>query len=276
MILLLSLTLASITLIAAQDEPPPEPPPDSGLDVVPEGTPLPLPTRMPRPASFVITENERAQLIFFFEALPQGQTGLMRVVGNEIANVRALFLGDLIDFFPAEDDFYGLLSAGMEQITDRDTALAVYITFTDGDSYHNSAWTIDIPNKQNPDYITNANAYALALESQANAVFEVEDARQLIAEQTAEINANPRNEEIVAAQGEIDKAKARIVQIDAQKHPEEAEEVDFQDEANGELEEDQIDGQRLGDTEDKVGGEDRLNCAMWGHDPEDFPQYSAQ
>ena len=132
MILLLSLTLASITLIAAQDEPPPEPPPDSGLDVVPEGTPLPLPTRMPRPASFVITENERAQLIFFFEALPQGQTGLMRVVGNEIANVRALFLGDLIDFFPAEDDFYGLLSAGMEQITDRDTPLAVYITFTDG------------------------------------------------------------------------------------------------------------------------------------------------
>ena len=67
-----------------------------------------------------------------------------------------------------------------------------------------------------------------------------------------------------------------LVQVDAKKHPEETEEVDFQDEANGELEEDQIDGQRLGDTEDKVGGEDRLNGAMWGHDPEDFPQYSAQ
>lgn len=114
--------------------------------------------------------------------------------------------------------------AGLETATAQATtnqpsplgACGLYITFTDGDSYHNSAWTIDIPNKQNPDYITNANAYALALESQANAVFEVEDARQLVAEQTAEINANPRNEEIVAAQGEIDKAKARIVQIDAQ------------------------------------------------------------
>ena len=67
-----------------------------------------------------------------------------------------------------------------------------------------------------------------------------------------------------------------LVQVDSEEHAEETEEVDFEDEANGELKEDQIDSQRLGDTEDIVGGKDRLNCAMWGHDPEDFPQYSAQ
>ena len=67
-----------------------------------------------------------------------------------------------------------------------------------------------------------------------------------------------------------------FIQIDAQKHPDEAEEVDLGKEANGELNEDQIDGQWLGDTEDIAGGEDRLNCAMRGHDPENFSQYSTQ
>ena len=67
-----------------------------------------------------------------------------------------------------------------------------------------------------------------------------------------------------------------LVQVDSEEHAEETEEVDFEDEANGELKEDQIDGQRLGDTEDIAGGEDRLNCAMRGHDPENFSQYSTQ
>ena len=38
----------------------------------------------------------------------------------------------------------------------------------------------------------------------------------------------------------------------------------------------EIDGQWLGDTEGITGGEDRLNCAVRGHDPENFSQYSAQ
>lgn len=67
-----------------------------------------------------------------------------------------------------------------------------------------------------------------------------------------------------------------LVQIDAKEHPKETEEVDFQDEANGELEEDQIDGQRRANTGGKIGGENRLNSALWCHDPEDFSQYSAQ
>ena len=67
-----------------------------------------------------------------------------------------------------------------------------------------------------------------------------------------------------------------LVKIDAQKHADEAEEVDLGEEANGELNEDQIDGQWLGDTKDIAGGEDRLNCAMRGHDPENFTQYSTQ
>jgi len=124
--------LLTIAPLNAQDQPPTEPPADGGLDPAPVGTAVPLPTRGARPASFMITQSDRAALHFFFQALPQGETALMRVVGNEIANVRALFLGDLIDFFPVDDNFYGLIAAGMEQPTGRNNPLAVYVTFTDG------------------------------------------------------------------------------------------------------------------------------------------------
>jgi hypothetical protein len=67
-----------------------------------------------------------------------------------------------------------------------------------------------------------------------------------------------------------------FIQIDAHKHPDDAEEVDLGEKAKGELNEDQIDGQWLGDTKGIAGGEDRLNCAMRGHDPENFSQYSTQ
>jgi murein DD-endopeptidase MepM/ murein hydrolase activator NlpD len=128
----IALLCLSAAPIRAQDQPPPtEPTPESGLDTV-TGTPIPLPTRGARPASYLVAETERAQLHFFFQALPQGTTALMRVVGDEIANARALFLGDLIDFFPADDALYGLIAAGMEQATGRSHALAVYLTFTDG------------------------------------------------------------------------------------------------------------------------------------------------
>lgn len=132
-LLSLVLLILAVAPLIAQDQPPPaEPTAESGLDAVPPGTPLPLPTRGARPASFLIAENDRAQLHFFFQALAQGETQLMRVIGRDIANVRALFVGDLIDFFAFEDDFYGLIAAGMEQTTGRNNPLAVYVTFNDG------------------------------------------------------------------------------------------------------------------------------------------------
>ena len=114
--------------LMAQDQPPPTD--ESGMD--PVTTPAPLPTRMPRPAVYLMAENGGAELHFFFQVLPQGDSGLARVVGNNIANVRARFLDRLIDFFPIDDEFYGLLSAGMETPTGRSNALAVYVTFADG------------------------------------------------------------------------------------------------------------------------------------------------
>lgn len=98
-------------------------------------TAVPLPTRQPRPAPSSSQTVNNATLQLFFPTLPQGTTGLMRVTaenGATITSVRARFLDDLIDFFTADDGFYGLISAGMEQQTSRTNPLDVFVTYSDG------------------------------------------------------------------------------------------------------------------------------------------------
>ncbi|MCC6802631.1 MAG: M23 family metallopeptidase [Anaerolineae bacterium] len=98
-------------------------------------TVAPLPTRMPRPNPSFTTTVNNATLQLYFPVLPQGSTGLMRVTPNNgvvIANVRARFLNGLIDFFPADDGYYGLISTGMEQPTRKNVQLDVFVTYTDG------------------------------------------------------------------------------------------------------------------------------------------------
>ncbi len=109
--------------LVAQDTPPAAP------------TVPPLPTRMPRPAPSSSTTVGNATLELFFQTLPQGTAGLMRVFSNNgltIANARARFLDGLSDFFPADDGFYGLISTDMEQQTGKNNELDVYVTYTDG------------------------------------------------------------------------------------------------------------------------------------------------
>ena len=95
----------------------------------------PLPTRQPRPAPASTVKVGNAQLDLFFQTLPQGDTGLMRVTainGATISNVRARFLNGLSDFFTADDGYYGLISVGMEQQTKKTNELDVFVTYSDG------------------------------------------------------------------------------------------------------------------------------------------------
>lgn len=134
LVILLCLTLFTFTLsllpLLAQDEAPPTEDTGGGMD--PVTTPAPLPTRQPRPAVYLIAENDGVALHFYFQVLAQGQTQLTRVVGENIASVRARWLGRLIDFYPMDDGFYGLLAAGMETPTGRNTTLDVFVTLDDG------------------------------------------------------------------------------------------------------------------------------------------------
>ena len=121
--LLCALAVAPLT---AQDA---TPPPAAAPTVAP------LPTRMPRPNPSFTTTVNNATLQLYFQVLPQGNTGLMRVTPNNgvtIASVRARFLNGLVDFFPADDGYYGLLSAGMEQPTRKNVPLDVFVTYADG------------------------------------------------------------------------------------------------------------------------------------------------
>ncbi len=103
---------------------------------VPTATPEPLPTRGPRPRSFAITNDDRAALQFFFEnVVPQGQTRLARVVGDDISAVQANWLGGVVDFWPVDDgSYYGLLAADVEEPTANPNPLTVMVTYRDGAS----------------------------------------------------------------------------------------------------------------------------------------------
>lgn len=109
-------------------------PPAGSLDAVPAGTPVPLPTRMAKPAPSLRVRGERAHLLLYFASMPQGQTGLVKVEpvdGALIASVRARWIDQLVDFYPVEGDgFYGLLSAAMEQ-TPQTYPLDVFVTYSD-------------------------------------------------------------------------------------------------------------------------------------------------
>jgi hypothetical protein len=60
-----------------------------------------------------------------------------------------------------------------------------------------------------------------------------------------------------------------FVQIDAKKHPNQAEKIDFEFEAYRNFEQNHVDGE-WADARVKMGREDRLNVAMRGHDPKDL------
>jgi RND family efflux transporter MFP subunit len=118
---------------------------------------------------------------------------------------------------------YSYRYSGIEQgtagiATDQPAPLGtcgLFLQFTADANYGNSEWIIDIPNNRSTTYLTYANAYALAIEQQANAVAQAEDAKALTLQQSSGVTADPRQEEIREARASIDQAKAKVAQIDA-------------------------------------------------------------
>jgi len=128
------LLVASLSLVAAQgvDESP----------IAPEATAAPIltPTPLPRPEPTQVMEQDGVTVELFFQAIPQGQVGLVHVHGEGLAGARARLFNQLVDFFPIDGDgFYGLLSANMER-TPRTYDLAIFAWYDD-----NSRVTINIP-----------------------------------------------------------------------------------------------------------------------------------
>jgi murein DD-endopeptidase MepM/ murein hydrolase activator NlpD len=130
---LLLFALLLVAPLTAQDQPP-DP---SGLDAA-AGTPASLPTREPRPAPIVSVSAENTRLDRYFEVLPQGETGLLRLAGTNAANSPIIEAhADLFDkrsaFFSAGDQgWFALVAASIEQATRDDYPMVVSVSYADG------------------------------------------------------------------------------------------------------------------------------------------------
>lgn len=92
----------------------------------------------------------------------------------------------------------------------------LFIQFTEDESYANSRWTIEVPNKQSSLYITNLNAFDLARIQQENAITAAEEALRL-AEQNLTLDvAAPRSERLARAEAQVRQAEARLNRVSAQ------------------------------------------------------------
>ena len=91
----------------------------------------------------------------------------------------------------------------------------LYLTFTAGDAYANSSWRIKVPNTQSASYISNLNAYELALEQAENNIRSAEQALELATGQATVENAAPRTEALTRANANVASAAARLSAIDA-------------------------------------------------------------
>ena len=75
--------------------------------------------------------NDAFEVTLDFEALQQGQTGVVMVSGAGIAGARLRFLNRLIDCYASEDAWHGLLGINMEQ-SPNTYPLEVLVWFEDG------------------------------------------------------------------------------------------------------------------------------------------------
>jgi len=90
------------------------------------------------------------------------------------------------------------------------------IQFTSGDSYTNTEWTIEVPNTKSTTYVTQKNAYDLAVQQQEQNVQAARDTLTLATDNETLANASPSSAALRQANASVDSAQARIAQIDAQ------------------------------------------------------------
>lgn len=125
-------------------------------------------------------------------------------------------------FSSASDSGYSYKLSGIETgtyaaSTEQPTPLGVCglrIIFDDASRYNSSEWTIEIPNTKSSLYVTNRNAYALAV-TQADSAVSVAEQALTLAEATATNQNSPaRSESIARATAAITQAQARLARID--------------------------------------------------------------
>jgi multidrug efflux pump subunit AcrA (membrane-fusion protein) len=80
-------------------------------------------------------------------------------------------------------------------------------------NYHNSVWTIDVPNTKAENYTSNKNAYDLAVDAAASAVDSATRALSVARAENAVTTAPARSEELARADAEVAQAEARLARV---------------------------------------------------------------
>lgn len=89
------------------------------------------------------------------------------------------------------------------------------VLFDQNSVYGRTVWTIDIPNTKSPTYVTNRNAYALAV-TQAESAIENAEQEVAVAEANARNQNAPAREEVIRrADASIAQAQARLARVNA-------------------------------------------------------------
>ena len=89
------------------------------------------------------------------------------------------------------------------------------IQFPLGEKFGSTDWIIPIPNKNGASYVTNLNAYELAVKQRDNKIAVATEAFRLSQTEQQLENAAPRSEALTRAQADITKASAQLLAIDA-------------------------------------------------------------
>ncbi len=89
------------------------------------------------------------------------------------------------------------------------------IQFPLGERFGSTDWIIPVPNQNGAAYVTNLNAYELAMEQRNNKVAGAEEALELAEKEQLLENAAPRSEALDRANADILKSQARVAAIDA-------------------------------------------------------------
>lgn len=104
-------TVALIAPVSAQETEAPATP-----TVEAQITPAATPTPIVRPTARQTLTVGSATVELYFDTIKQGGFGVLHVVGDEVTGASAVWLGDVIQLFPARDDgLYGFLTANIEQ-----------------------------------------------------------------------------------------------------------------------------------------------------------------
>ena len=109
----------------------------------------------------------------------------------------------------------GTYVASIDQAVELGTCGLRIIFDADSSSYQNSNWTIEIPNTKSAGYVSNLNAYNLAVTQAKTAIETAEQELMLAKANASNDNAPARTEVIARANADVAQAEAMIARIDA-------------------------------------------------------------